>query len=322
MFLMRSPLIVAAVAIAGGASGSAAADELFDSLNRAPVVFVGKLAGAQAGPVGRSLPPVYTFRLTFDEQVERLRGPKPASLAMRYSIRTMDPPRFDVGRRYVVAAADDRIARVLPAEEKHLRLARQAVSVPLGWTLSAGKPVSPWAARGEDAWPKDAELKADIVCSRSGRPALPAGEGIKLKVKQVPPKKLQKFRNPYGDGFFKITVSNTGKMALSVPALLQDGDDIRWHESLIAICRDRPYLLPRTGPLKDPAPVELGPGESVSTTIDAMLLGDDVPWPRGGSRIGFTFGLGEVAADSFFYYYSQLHDPLRKERQQAFDAAR
>jgi hypothetical protein len=60
--------------------------------------------------------------------------------------------------------------------------------------------------------------------------------------------------------------------------------------------------------------VKLASGESVSGTIDTLRLGDAVPWPRGGSRIGFTFALGELAADNFFYYFSRRHDPLRAER--------
>ena len=64
--------------------------------------------------------------------------------------------------------------------------------------------MSPWAALGKRAWPAGAKLTAKVVCSRTGRPALLANTGVVLKVEQVIPKNAHRFRNPYGDGKFRV----------------------------------------------------------------------------------------------------------------------
>lgn len=303
-------------------SAAAQAAELPPALKGAPLVFIATLKEVQEGPVARSFPPIYTFRLTFEKADKPLRGTLPEKLGpFHFSHRGEAPPAMNIGQRYLVALKKSEGAAVValvPASDEVVTQAKSALSLPLGWASEGGKVVSPWASRGADWWPDDAMLKADFRCAKSGRPALLAGDGIEVKVEQVPPKNLQEFKNPFGDGQFKITVTNTGKMGLTVPALIKDGDEIRWHDSLVIVCQNQPYLLPSTAPLKNPQAVELAPGESVSTTIDTLLLGDDVPWPRGGSRIMFTFAVGEAAADNFFYYFSNLHDGLRAESVKAF----
>jgi hypothetical protein len=304
------------------AIGAARAAELPPTLKSAPLVFTATLKEVQEGPVARSFPPIYTFRLTFENADKPLRGVLPETLGpFHFSHRGEVPPPLKIGERYLVglkASQGMQVVAMVPASGEVLREAKAALSLPLGWSKKGDEIVSPWAARGGDWWPADAKLTAELTCAKSGRPALLAGEGIEVKVEQVPPKNLQEFKNPFGDGQFKITVTNTGKMAVSVPALIQDGDEVRWHDSLVLICQEKPFLLPSTGPLVNPHAVELAPGESVSTTIDTLLLGDDVPWPRGGSRIPFTFALGEAAADNFFYYFSNLHDAMRAESKKAF----
>lgn len=303
-----------------------AAAEIPPSVRQAPLVFVATLKEAQAGPVAQSFPPIYTYRLTFDAADKPLRGTLPAKLGpLAFSHHGVDPPVLDVGGRYLVAAKFGEGAQVvalLPATAELVKQAGADLSLPIGWSKEGAKVVSPWAERGADFWPKAATITAEMKCSKSGRPALLAGEGIEIKVEQVPPKNLQEFKNPFGDGQFKLTVTNTGKMALSVPALVKDGDEVRWHDSLVIVCDNKPYLLPSTGPLRKPLSVELAPGESISTTIDTLLLPDNVPWPRGGSRIMFTFALGEAAADNFFYYFSNLHDGMRAESQKAFASSK
>ncbi len=310
------------IALGFGARHSEAADELPATVKQAPLVFVATLKEVQEGPVARSFPPIYTFRLTFDAADKPLRGTLPEKLGpFAFSHRGEAPPPLTVDERYLVAmkmGQGPQVVALLPASDDLIREAKAALSLPIGWSNDGGKIVSPWATRGADTWPADAKLTADWKCAKSGRPALLAGDGIEVQVEQVPPKNLQEFKNPFGDGQFKITVTNTGKMGLSVPALFQDGDEIRWHDCLVLVCQNKSYVLPSSGPIKNPQPVELAPGESVSTTIDTLLLPDDVPWPRGGSRILFTFAIGEAAADNFFYYFSSLHDGMRAESKKAF----
>jgi hypothetical protein len=292
-------------------------------LKQAPLAFVATLKSVQAGPVAKSFPPIYSFTLTFADAEPPLRGTLPDPLVFAHRVRAVDPPVLEEGAKYLVTAGGtDRplIVELLPATKENIRAAEESFSLPIGWSKQEGKIVSPWAQRGEHAWPKDAQLTADLRCDKTGRPALMAGAGITIKVDQVKPENLQEFKNPFGDGLFTVTVTNTGKKAATVPALVKDGDEIRWHDSLVIICRDKALLLPSNAPLKSPTAVELAPGESVSTTIDTLLLSDEVMWPRGGSRVHFTFALGEIAAENFFYYFSNLHDGIRAEHQKAFAA--
>lgn len=290
------------------------------TLRPAPLAFVAKLESVKAGPVAKSFPPIYSFTLTFTDAEKPLRGKLPDSLVFAHRVRAIDPPAYEAGAKYLVTAGGvDRptIVELLPATKESIRAAKEAFALPIGWSQRDGKLISPWAARGEGYWPQDAKLSAELKCEQTGRPALLAGSEITIQVEQVPPKDKQEFKNPFGDGLFTVTVTNTGKTAATVPALITDGEEIRWHESLVILCRDQPLLLPSTGPLKSPTAVELKPGESVSTTIDTLLLSDEVQWPRGGSRVHFTFALGDIAAENFFYYFSNLHDALRAEHHKA-----
>ena len=153
---------------------------------------------------------------------------------------------------------------------------------------------------------------AKAVCSKTGRPALRAGEGIVLKAAQVIPKQIKRYQNPFGDGKFKLTVTNTSQVAADVPALLADGGRISWAGSLLIFSRGTVHFLPGAGALGDPRPVRLEPGESVSAVIDVLPV-SGIRWPRGGSRVIFTFCLGELTARNFFYYFSRRHDRLRRE---------
>jgi len=284
-----------------------AGGEHFAAFNQAELLFTAKVASAVLGPVGLSEPPLYSVTLTF-EDVKMLRGRPPAALTFNYSVRSRQQPVFNQGDAMLVAAAAQRITTIVPATAGAVAQARQAVSVPIGWTLVNDRPVSPWAARGERA--KLPGLAAAVVCAKSGRPALLAGP-VELQVEKVLPAQVHKFKNPFGDGEFKITVTNPGKEAIKVPALLTDGKDVRWADSLVILQNGKPHLLPAGGQLPGPLQsVRLPPGGSVTGTINTLRL-RDVAWPRGGSRVQFQFCLGERAASDFFYYFSDLHDKLR-----------
>ena len=283
--------------------------------NEAEVVFTGKLDRADAGPVARSMPPIYTNTLHFT--VEKvLRGAlKPGSkIACPHSARQVDPPTFPLEETCIVAASTARgqlvALRVEKSDKERLADITAACSLPLGWRMEAGKPVSPWAALGKKAWGGDA-AGAVIVCSKSGRPALMAGPGVSLQVEHVPPAKDIQWTNPDGDGEYKITVTNTTDKPVTVPALLTDGKNIVWENSLVVLCQRKPYVCPgfreNAGKLQ---PAVLKPGESVSGVVNALRL-DGPEWPRGGYRIEFQFCLGEKSQTKSFYYMSRHHDPIR-----------
>ncbi|MHC4561356.1 MAG: hypothetical protein ACYS8X_01130 [Planctomycetota bacterium] len=298
----------------------------FAVMQRAPVLFVGVLKNAQAGPVAMSQPPIHTFMLTFEVD-ECLRGRLKTgkSMGMYWKARQVEKPVFTEGEKHVVAAHVDvragaRLAAdwVGPGSVEMMAEARLAGSLPMGWLIADDKLLSPWAALGEKAWPKDAgcgeggDGKKALACGKTGRPALLAGNDIKLTSEKVPPKEAIKWTNPDGDGEYTITVTNTTDEAADVPALLSDDSGILWNESLVIICQKsaRPAPLAE-GVSGETKPTRLEAGESVSTVINALRLAN-VAWPRGGYRIAFTFCLGELATAESFYYLSRHHDVIRE----------
>ena len=178
---------------------------------------------------------------------------------------------------------------MVEATEENVALATTAATLPVGWLLEKdGKPVSPWAELGAKAWPKDMKWKSavDRVCVKSGRPALrvPAEPGLTLKVDQVLTEKRDGYRNPYGDGKFRITLANTTGGPVIVPALLSNnGKDILWDDSLVVMQSGKPCLFPGAGSLTaDARPFELAANQRVNIEVDTLKL-KGVNWPRGGS---------------------------------------
>jgi uncharacterized protein (TIGR03067 family) len=197
-----------------------------------------------------------------------------------------------------------------PAGDRVLAQAGDALALPLGWTLEGGRPVSPWAPLAI-RWTGPAPDKTP-VCAKTGRPALPAGDPIDIAVSHIIPRRVDPFRNPYGDGRFKVTVTNRGDRPVIVPALLADGKNILWADSLVVIDistasnHGATCLLQGAGAIakaKDLRPVELQPGESVSAEVDVRHA-RGVAFHPGGARYYFRFCLGEKSATSFFYFRS------------------
>ena len=316
--------LLCALAVAASAAAVRAA-ELPGAFVKAELMFVGRITSFRIEAQGMSEPPVNACVVTFGE-VETLRGAKPENLSLRYSFRGHGAPVKE-GEKVLAAAArglgDPKLVTVLAmteATEVNVALARKLAALPIGWTYQDDKPVSPWAALGKKAWPEAVKADAKFTCSKTGRPALFAGAGITLKVEQVVPADVQKYVNPFGDGQFKVTVTNTGKSETEVPALLAEGGEVRWADSLVVITPDEAArLLPGTGRLRAPKPVRLKPGEGVSGLIDVLPL-DGVSWPRGGSRVYFAFALGELTAQNFFYYSSSHHDEVRAKAMEQLHA--
>lgn len=310
------PLVLLALAPAVRADDEALAR--LAPLSGCERVFVGKLTASKAGPVGLSDPPLHTFTLEFDP-TDALRGEKPDAKAVyRFSFRGNNPPKYDAGKAYIVGAKGQEggwlLAAIVPDSADERKVVTQVLSVPAGWRWSDGKPVSPWASLGAKAWPKDGPKLADVTCSKCGRPALLVGDGITLTVEQVPAKNPQKFKNDmYGDGTFKVTVKNTTQKDATVPAVLTDGKDVLWADSVLFLYQDKPLVLPTAGKVtKDSKPLALKAGEGVSGEVNSLLL-DGVQWPRGGSRVYFDVAVGDRTANTFFYYFSAVHDQLRAD---------
>lgn len=301
---------------AAGDKGSAEVDEsALKKWGQGEIVGVADLTLAVAGPVGLSEPPLRTYKLSFTLR-ETLRGtyPKDTAVIASYSVRQREEPKFLAGR-YLVAFSAGKGNLVLtglePLNEANLKQARFACSVPLGWVVREKKLVSPWASLGEKSWQAKSDGKVEVRCSVTGRPGFMAGPGVELIVEKAPPKVEFKFKNPDGDGEYKVTVKNWTEKTIEVPALLTDGKDVLWNESLVLICQGKSYALPDAKGAPDGVKaVSLKPGESVSTTIQALKL-EGPAYPRGGSRIEFRFCLGERAVTQSFYYFSAHHDKIR-----------
>lgn len=297
-----------------GKSGPSAAAKKW---NEAEYVFTGKLDSVDAGPVGRSFPPMYTHTLHFT--VERvLRGPlKPgAKVDGSHVARQHNRPLFPVGKVCLVVSKKSRgrlvIQIVEESSEEKLAEVAMACALPMGWKVEQGKPVSPWASLGKKAWSATTDEKSNIVCSKTSRPALMAGSGVTFQVEPVPPAKKLKWTNPDGDGEYKITITNSTDKSITVPALLSQGGKTLWKESLAIICQNKVYPCPGSqGVAGEVHATKLKPGESISTTVNAFgLKGPE--WPRGGYRIEFRFCLGEMSQTKSFYYMSRHHDKLRE----------
>jgi len=283
----------------------------------AECVFTGKLESVNAGPVARSLPPIYhhTLHLTVEKC---LRGTLKSGekIDCANMARQMEEPAFPVGKRCLVSASKTRetlvVQRIEAATEKNVAEATLDCSMPLGWKIEGGKPVSPWAALGAKAWPASAAGKGDATCSKTGRPALMVGQGVNFSVEPVPPKISIQWTNPDGDGEYKITLTNTTDKPVAIPALLSDGKNPLWEESLVVLCQGKTYVCPGCkGVSGTVAPLVLKPGESVSTVVNALRL-KGPQWPQGGYRIEFQFCLGEKSQTKSFYYMTRHHGPIRE----------
>jgi hypothetical protein len=311
---------------------NAAPDPKPEAVNPAPgwgsyeFVFLGKLDEVTAGPVGQSFPPVYSHTLKFT--VEKvLRGNLKVGEKVTFAniARQSNPPVFPEGKLCLVGGevthSGRTIRRIEEANEANIAAATAECRLPLGWTIADGKAVSPWANLGADAWPKSAgDLGAKTVCSVTGRPALFCGDGVEFTVATVPPKTSIKYTNPDGDGEYRLTVTNKTDKPLQVPALLSDGKDILWDNSVVIRCQGTTYTLPgfRKG-LSKLEPVTLQPGQSVSGVVNVLSI-EGPQWPQGGYRIGFQFCLGEKSVSHEFYYMTKHHGKIREEMKAAATA--
>lgn len=283
----------------------------------AQILFSGKLSKAQAGPVANSMPPIYSYRLTFDvKQMYRGDLGKDKGLTLHYSARQRKPPALPTGKTYLVAAETKRgrtvAIRLAPATDKLLAMATQAAALPLGWKAQEDKVISPWAGLGKAAWKTTFKAGNAPVCATTARPALLAGGSITFAVKPVPPPTAIKWTNPDGDGEYNITITNPTKKPIRIPALLSNAKgDVLWDESLVIQCQRKAYPAPRAeGVSGKVTATVLKPGESLSHVINVLLL-KGPQWPQGGYRIEFQFCLGERSKTQSLYFMTRHHGKLR-----------
>jgi hypothetical protein len=320
---MPAPGIDPGFAGPGGIEGGGAPAPAPFAWNSAEYVFTAKIDKVDAGPVGMSFPPMYTHTLHMTvDTVIRGSVKENEKVTCHHVARQEKEPTFPMGKVCLVAAtraqADMTALRVELANPAKVAEVKTLCSVPLGWKIEGGKPVSPWASMGKKAWAGEmADTAGKPVCSTTGRPALMAGEGITFDATPVPPKVEIQWTNPDGDGEYTITVANPSDNPVTVPALLSSGGKILWEESLVILCQDKAYMCPGAkGVSGKVEPTTLKPHQSVSTVVNILRL-KGPEWPQGGYRIEFQFCLGEKSKTRSLYYMSKHHDKLRDEAQKA-----
>jgi len=318
------------------------ATEQWQQLNQGEVVIVATVTKTEMLMATMSMPPRYGMQFNVAEDAQVLRGNIEGDIEdIAFHYMTLDratlpkagdelilsirPAQQLGGKRYSVTG-------LYPSDEKTLKLARQAAALPVGWFVNQKEEtVSPWARFGE-TYP--AYLFTNAIrdkmkrptCVKTGRPALAMPEGVTLTVEQIVPDNAKQYINTYGDGKFKITLKNTTDEKVSIPALLAVKDNpgmMLLDESLVILHQGKPVFRPqakwfstamqRMRLSSPPAPVEIEPGKSFSFEFNTLEL-EGVDWPRGGSRVQFTFALGDVAQTNFFYYFSRHHDKLLPEQ--------
>ena len=182
-------------------------------------------------------------------------------------------------------------------------------SLPFGWSADGGVVRSPWADLGAAAWPpaegSSVLAPADAkVCSATGRPVLTCHMTVPLTVSfsgaMVPPASAEdpaavsrggkpkgrwpggwhEWTNPDGDGEYRLTLTNTGEQAVTVPALLNVDGEPCWGGSLLVEHDRRCHPVRPPGAAMSPAalagtvvtPTTLGPGQSATTVVNVLGL--------------------------------------------------
>lgn len=188
-----------------------------------------------------------------------------------------------------------------PYSEEAERQVRQAI---FGWKQGR----SPFTT------PVNTKEQGDVQCSATGRPTLTSTEGLAISSAQVIPPNAHEYRNPYGDGVFKLTIKNTGKTARKVPLFVGVSSGKVYGElSTVAASGndeegDVNYYTWDEKVDEEVKFLELEAGKSVDFEVNCLKLRQQ--FPNGGMRVYYTFGVGNLVCANFFYYYSSVHDNM------------
>jgi len=278
------------------------AEQSVEGFVLAPVVARAKVREVGMVVASRSLPPTYQARLALDV-LGTIEGQAPKSVSTTYSTRDEDsiPAKgatVAIGLRLV--GERWRITSLCTiVDDEDLDAVREVASRPVGLTKTDGR----WGLTSPDG---------DFVVIEGAGENVPAG--VSFTAEPILPAKIRRYRNPFGDGEFKITLSNTTDAPVTLPMLRQhEGAEApAWDEALVFITGGNSQLIgqERDGESdRTSEPVTLAPGESISTRVNLLRL-RDVNWP-GGGRVGTTIGLADRASYAMFYYHARHHGPMR-----------
>ena len=309
----------------------------FNDINRAQTVLTGTVKSKRILAMTRSIPPITMLAVEISDATA-LRGQVPDDL--NFHLSTSTPGLIPApGKKVVLATSTVQRSEGKPITdtwmheltEKMQAEVDRALKVPIGWMWHKGKYTSPWAQLGKEHWPGKIDLKLEdkpeVACAATGRPALMCPDKITIALDPVIRGKTHRYRNPDGDGIFKVTIANPTDKPLVIPALLctpaKDGSTVYpgkgpdskpsplWHQSLLIFVRDKAF--PMSGAATVPAearPLTLDAGKELSLSVHVLGL-QGVTWPNGGRNVNVRFALGDAIAAHTFYYYSDHHDEIR-----------
>ena len=262
-------------------------------INQAQLAFTGKVARTSIVTSDLGLT---VHELEFTE-IKMLRGKLPPRLT--FLTRAFDPaaePHYPKDATWLVATSTfppsgRNIDFMAPATDRLLSLADRTLALPLGWTLDKGRPLSPWAALGDKAWPKEcAGRQRASVCQND--PPRAAGRREHLsQPRSCPPKCIN-------SAIPSATANSRSPSPTAAPTLprcrrLSDGKRIRWEDSLVVVDVSTvanygmPCLLAgagKWGTAQALQPVVLKPNQSISTIVD-VLQAKGVLFQPGGAQL-------------------------------------
>lgn len=330
--------------LVGGAPAKVAEEtemDRFNALNQAQTVLTGTVKTKRILAMTRSIPPITMLTVEISD-AKALRGQVPDDLNFRLSTRT--PGLIPApGKKVVLAISTVKRSQGQPITDTWMRELTEemqaevdrALKVPIGWMWHNGKYISPWARFGKKHWPGKIDLKLkdkpEATCAVTGRPALMCPDKLAITLEPVIRGKTHRYRNPDGDGIFKVTLANPTDKPLQIPALLcmpgKDGSTVYpgkdrdsrprvlWHQSMLIFVRDKAF--PMSGAATVPAearPLTLDAGKELSLSVHVLGL-QDVSWPKGGRNVNIRFAVGDAIVAHTFYYYSDHHDEIRDKLQ-------
>jgi len=262
-----------AIGPAGSHLAAGLSDEARVAFDRADVIVAGKLEGARIQSILEVDPPIYVH--AFDIVVDRRLSGGETPVRFHATLTSRDLPNaFEDAKPVLVAVR--RVQSTLPNASE---------------TFEAT-----WVSPGST------ELEASLARTRSVLP-----DGLRWSVAQVPASKPIQWQNDYGDGVFRLTLSNDGPVAIELPGLVQQDGAVQWTSAVSVRDDAGRELRPRRAPKSGASPVVLQPGASIATIVDVKPFG--IERPAGGSRYYYSFGLGDLRTSSFFYYTHELHGP-------------
>ena len=306
--LKHTVIAVAALTLSVSWGFGESDDQFFGAINEATMVMTCKISNYKHQAEYSGFCTQHHCMLTMTD-VKMFRGNKPDTKPYYFITSTGSKSKFTipVGVEVIIYFNNVHMQAIKIATPERLDIIKKAMSLPRGWRYKDGKVVSPYA-ESNIKWPAKAKVSANIVCSKTNRPALTIPDGIKWTVKQVIPKEIQKYTNSYGDGKFTVTVANTTEKKLTVPGLLRSGGKILWEASVLFKGSTTTVHLPHEIP-DDVESVELEPGESLSHEVNILLL-PDYKHIKGSRRVSCDFILCNKVANSFYYHSYPYHHEL------------